>query len=173
MNSYIHRSTRALFGRHSRMRFAPHHWHGLIDELGRRGGGVRESGAFILASPHPGPSTAQRIVYFDDLDPGCLNGGISMRGSAFGDLWKICRTEHLRVAADVHTHPGELVSQSHIDRANPMVASNGHVSIIVPDLASRSTAPRECGVHIYQGAHRWSSHLGDQAARVLYVGRCA
>jgi proteasome lid subunit RPN8/RPN11 len=134
---------------------------------------VREAGAFLLAHPDDTPTTVRRVVFFDDVDPECMTGSISMSSSAFDALWGICSREHLRVIADVHTHPGTGVGQSSIDRANPMVAVPGHVAIIVPHLAAHAAEPEQCGVHVYHGNHDWSSNLGSTAARLLYIGRWA
>lgn len=173
MISFIQRTTRACVARRSRVRIGDEAWKELIAELGRRAAGVREAGAFLLARADDDRRTVVRVVYFDDVDPDCLTGGITMHSTGFDALWSICNAEGLRVVADVHTHPGEFVSQSAIDRANPMIATAGHVAIIVPDLASRLPSARECGVHTYNGAHEWDKALDSQAARALYIGRWA
>ena len=173
MTSFIHRTTRAFAGRRSRVRLTPAQWRELVGELGRRAGGVREAGAFLLARAGDTSTTVIRVVYYDDVDPDCLTGGISMSASGFSALWRICSAERLRVTGDVHTHPGKGVRQSPIDSANPMVATRGHVAIVVPHLAGREIASRECGVHVYRGDHEWDSSFGRDAARLLYVGRWA
>ncbi len=174
MSFSTHLSIRAFVARRSRVRVSPVVWCDLVTELGVRGGGVREAGAFLLArAGGRQPATVTRIVYFDDVDPTCLTGGISMHAVGFDALWKICSAGKLRVIADVHTHPGAVVRQSDIDRANPMIATAGHVAVIVPHLAREPVAPSECGVHIYRGAHQWDETLGTAAARQLYVGRWA
>ncbi len=173
MSFFIQRITRAFVGRRSRVRLQAGQWRELLEELHRRAGGFREAGAFLLSRKDRGSRTIERIVYFDDIDPACLTGGISMCSAAFSKLWRICRAEGLRVVADVHTHPHESVAQSGIDRANPMVATPGHVAIIVPHLAARGVRPEDCGVHVYRGDHAWTATFGRQAARLLYVGRWA
>lgn len=173
MSFFTRPSIRAFVARRSRVRLTPRQWDDLIAELGRRAGGVREAGAFLLASTIGRSTSVARVVYFDDVDPACLTGGISMKSSAFSALWDICFTEELRVIADVHTHPDDYVDQSDIDKANPMIAAAGHVAVIVPDLAGHTIAAEECGVHIYSGAHRWEPHIGRSAARLLYIGRWA
>lgn len=142
-------------------------WRRLIRELARRGRGTRESGAFLLARTAKAPRRVVDVVYFDDLDPGALNGAISIRGEAFGPLWDHCRENGFRVIADVHTHPGPGVAQSSIDRTNPMVARRGHVGIILPRLAQQRPTPTEAGVHVYEGSHRWRSAFDKDAARLL------
>jgi hypothetical protein len=63
----------------------------MMGELGRRGGGSRESGAFPLADRSGGRRTVTQVAYMDDLDPGCLAGGISfVNGLAYSRLWGIC-----------------------------------------------------------------------------------
>lgn len=162
-----------LHKRRSLVRLRPELWQELLDELAARGGGVRESGAFLLADAAGDRRRVVRAVYLDDLDPNSLQGGISFRGTAYGALWRICRRERLTVVADVHTHPGSGVAQSTIDRRNPMIATAGHVAVIVPDYAERPVGGREVGVHVYRGEHQWTSAFGRDAARLLYVGRFA
>lgn len=144
-------------------------WSQLIQELGARGQGRRESGAFLLG---PRDGDARRItdvVYLDDLDPNCLTGGISFDGRYYGILWDYCHTHKLQVRADIHTHPGHSVAQSHIDRDNPMVSRAGHLGLIAPDLASRPIAANEVGIHEFLGADGWRSSFGDDAAALLTI----
>lgn len=145
-------------------------WRDLIKELGRRGEGRREAGAFLLA-PRNDMRQVTRIEYFDDLDPDCLRGNILIDGRAFSKLWDICDRERLIVAGDVHTHPRTLVQQSTIDRDHPMVARAGHVALIVPRLAVRAVRPRQVGVHEYKGEDGWVSWFGRDAAARLSVKR--
>jgi proteasome lid subunit RPN8/RPN11 len=142
-------------------------WFILIRELARRGRGERESGAFLLARTDGAPRKVAATVYFDDLHEGALNGAVSIPGAAFGRLWEICEQRSLRVVADVHTHPGSGVQQSHVDAANPMVARRGHVGIIVPHFAQRDTRPAGVGYHVYQGDRTWTSAFDDAAAVLL------
>ena len=114
-----------------------------------------------------------RVVYFDDVDPESLTGAITIRSSAFDALWTICATEKMRVVADVHTHPSTWVQQSETDKTNPMIATTGHVAIIIPDFATRRVPASECGVHTYRGAHVWDTAIGVAASRALYIGRWA
>lgn len=151
------------------LRFKRRQWRGLIKELGRRGGGRRESGAFLLTRRGENRRVS-RIEYFDDLDPNCLTGNIHFDGPAFSKLWDICEQEGLVVVADIHTHPGRSVHQSMIDIENPMVAREGHVALIVPHLATRAVRPREVGVHRYEGDDGWTSWFGRDAATRLSVG---
>lgn len=147
-----------------------HQWRSLIRELRQRGEGAREAGAFLLA-PHTDSRRVAHIEYFDDLDPGCLRGDIEIAGYAFSRLWAICEAKNLTVIADIHTHPGASVRQSLIDQANPMIASVGHVALIVPHLATRRVRPRQGGVHQYSGNGEWDFWFGRSAARRLSVRR--
>src|SRR6266511_2942641 len=140
------RITRALMRPQARLRFRPARWGQMIAELGRRGRGERESGAFLL-SPRGDRGTVTRVVYLDDLDPACLVGSIHLRAAAYGKLWSLCDWEGLCVAGDVHTHPGPGVCQSSLDQDNPMVARVGHLALILPNLAMGPIQPREVGVH--------------------------
>jgi hypothetical protein len=162
-----------LVGRGAVLRFKPRTWAELISELARRAGGVRESGAFLLAPADTGSRAVTSIVYYDDLDPGALDGGVALFAPAFGRLWSICAADRLRVVGDVHAHPGPNTTQSHIDRDNPMIARVGHVAVIVPNLAADTVRPVDVGVHRYFGDDGWSSSFGREAEGLVYVGRWA
>src|SRR6266542_2518763 len=109
-------------------------WMRLIRQLRLRGGGYRESGAFLL-----GRAESYRILKFicyDDLDPTALDTGIiTFHGAGFVPLWDYCRDHKLHVMADVHTHGGESTGQSGSDRTHPMIGVKGHVALIVPHYA--------------------------------------
>jgi proteasome lid subunit RPN8/RPN11 len=145
-------------------------WNTMIAELGRRGEGRRESGAFLLRDRNGDPRTVTRVVYLDDLDPNCLTGGIELHGLAYSKLWDICDAERRQVVGDVHTHPGPSVRQSAIDAANPMIAQAGHVAVIVPHLAQRPVSARDVGLHRYDG-EGWQTWTGKAAARRLLIRR--
>lgn len=145
--------------------FSRKQWRAFLDELARRGGGLRESGAFLLS--RLGHRSVDGIEYFDDLDAQSLWGGVTMSRDAFAKLSERCRTKGLVVIADVHTHPSDSVRQSHIDSTNPMVRIAGHVAIIVPNFAVGRIRPSDTGVHIYEGEHRWTSAFDRDAKALL------
>jgi proteasome lid subunit RPN8/RPN11 len=145
-------------------------WDAMLAELSRRGHGQIESGAFLLAR-RPGDSRrVTRVVYYDDLDPDCLVGGIHFHGLAYGKLWALCRSDGLTVVGDVHTHPSACVQQSDIDKGSPMVAQEGHMAVIVPHFAHQPTDPAHVGVHVYDG-QGWTTWTGRDAAARLFVRR--
>lgn len=137
-------------------------WRELLTELARRGRGESEAGAFLLAAD--GERLVSGVVYFDDLDPGCLRGSIALGGEAFSRLAGHCHRSGRRVIGDVHTHPFSSVAQSETDRAYPMVATAGHVALIVPFLAQRPIRRTQLGFHRYDGDAGWDSFF-DRAAR--------
>lgn len=152
-------------------------WHAGLTELRRRGDGERESGAFLLGERTVWGGTdrrrVRRFVYYDDLDPRCLDTGIVVfDGVGFSPLWQLCRETGLTVVADVHTHPG-VARQSDADRRHPMIAMAGHFALIVPDFACRAPEPPALGIYEYAGAHQWHDHSGPHATRTLYIGRWA
>ena len=153
------------------LRFGRKRWNGLIEELGLRGRGRRETGAFLLADRGADRRTVRRIVYFDDLDPRCLRGSICLEGLAYSRLWDLCEGECLVVVGDIHTHPGAWVQQSRTDKSNPMIARAGHVALVAPHFAARPVSPHQVGVHLYLGARGWTSWVGDEAAKRLHVRR--
>jgi proteasome lid subunit RPN8/RPN11 len=145
-------------------------WAEMTAELAARGGGVRESGAFLLGRVESGrPRQAVDVAYYDDLDEECLTGGISFDGAAYGRLWDILADRDLRVVADIHTHPGPGVAQSATDRDHPMIARAEHVALIVPDFAEHTIAPSEIGIHRYHGDGQWTTWLGRDAEKRLRI----
>jgi proteasome lid subunit RPN8/RPN11 len=136
-------------------------------DLAAHGLGTRESGAFLLARPGENPAKIRSWVLFDEIDPDCLNGAVSIKGQAFARLWAICRERRLRVVADVHTHGGRLVAQSSIDAANPMIAQRGHIALIAPNFALGRPRPSEIGFHTYRGDHKWDAAYGPGVTKLL------
>lgn len=140
-------------------------WSALLTELSHRGGGERESGAFLLGD-------ARRIiqaVYYDDLVPGCLDEGVVIfPSSGFTPLWDRCASAKLRVVADIHTHP-RGAGQSLLDRSNPMIATPGHLAIIVPFFAQRPVLVAQLGLFEYLGDHRWRNHSGRSSTNAFLI----
>jgi proteasome lid subunit RPN8/RPN11 len=136
----------------------------MVAQLGRRGGGRSESGAFLLGDRDGDPARVRQIVYLDDLDPNCLQGSIRFDGRAYSQLWEICEQQGRKVLADVHTHPHDWVDQSPTDMENPMVALRGHLAMILPDLAMHAVKLASVGLHEYRGEDGWVAWTGTQAA---------
>lgn len=144
-------------------------WGELLENLRERGGGVRESGAFLLGLGDGARRTARRIVLYDDLDPNCLNEGyVRFDGHHYGRLWEMCAQESLSVVADVHTHPYGP-GQSHSDKMHPMVSIPGHIALIVPNYAQGELSAADVGVYVYRGRYRWTAYRGRGAAAVLEI----
>lgn len=144
-------------------------WEGLLDSLRERGGGVRESGAFLLGTGDGPARTATKFVLYDDLDPNCLNEGyVYFDGRYYGRLWEICDREGLSVVADVHSHPYGP-GQSHSDKTHPMVSIPGHIALIVPNYAQGPVSSGDVGVYVYRGRYRWRTYRGCRAAKVLEI----
>ncbi len=135
-------------------------WATLLSELGQRGCGHKEAGAFLLArasnkSGQQHSSRVRRIIYYDELEADCLTGGITMTATAYERLWALCAEQEVAVIADIHTHPGPSVAQSPMDKRNPMIATLGHLAFIVPSFATGQVALGEVGAYEYQGRHSW------------------
>ncbi|HEY4267010.1 MAG TPA: hypothetical protein VGM94_02350 [Galbitalea sp.] len=143
----------------------------LVSELARRGGGRRESGAFLLARRgRPAVNGFRQVdafALYDDLDPDCLVGSIEMHPIGFSRLNALCRERGLEVVGDAHTHPSTHVCQSDIDSSNPMAAFPGHIALIVPRYAQGRPALPELGAHEFLGKGRWNSRFGGDVAEVL------
>jgi len=139
-----------------KLSFSRYFWFGLVGELKRRGGGCRESGAFLLAAQ--GSRRVQCAAYYDDLQPGSLDEGfIIFEDSGYVALTKLCQRESLSVVADVHTHPGTWTGQSEADRDHPMMPRSGHIALIIPVFAQANRYHhRGIGAYHYQGDGVWS-----------------
>ena len=135
-------------------------WRRILDELRRRGGARRESGAFLLGSHCANRGRIVDVQYYDSLDPRCLDtGAVLFDGRRLADLFAYCAQHGLTVLADVHTHPGPgPAAQSYIDRENPMIRQVGHAAMIVPHLAMRGDVG--LGLFTYHGGGRWTIERG-------------
>lgn len=152
------------------LEFAPAVWPALIEDLRRRGRGVRESGAFLLGRRDAGVRTVTQWLPYEDLDPKALKFDyVRLESNAFSRLWDACAAKGLEPVADVHTHPfGPRQSKS--DREHPMISLTGHVALIVPCFAQGRVAPADVSVNVYLGGGRWESHFEREAqARIALL----
>ena len=140
-------------------------WWRLLGELRERGGGERESGAFLLGTE--GESKIKHFIPYDALDEHALTSGIvSFHGIGFVTLWNFCAERSMRVLADVHTHGDTWTDQSETDRTNPMIELPGHLALILPNFAADNQwSLRGVGIHEYLGDHRWKK-WGMSSGRV-------
>jgi hypothetical protein len=145
-------------------------WEKLLTQLRERGHhGKRESGAFLLGRLVKDTSQVTEFVLYDDLDPQSLDRGIVyFDGRYYGVLWERCRQTGFVVVADVHTHPAGS-EQSPSDRAHPMVATVGHIALIIPRFAMGAIAIKEIGMYRYLGARRWRPVPPRKRSRFLQV----
>jgi proteasome lid subunit RPN8/RPN11 len=170
MISLIQKTIRGFVAPNHKLSCSTKLWNEGLTELRRRTEGCHESGAFLLGVEDGGRRRITRFAYYDDLDPHSLETGIVVfDGSGYGPLWQLCRESGLTVVADVHVHP-EAARQSPSDRANPMIATKGHIALIVPNFAERIFRASELGVYEYKGAHSWNDFTGDPAEEFFYVG---
>ena len=133
-------------------------WAALVVDLARRGGGERESGAFVLGRRKDSSCKASSYLCYDDLDPTSLTGGVDFHASGYAALWEHCRKHSLEVLFDTHTHPGNDVRQSDIDRMHPMIPQVGHLAVILPRYGRASRwSLREVGIYEYRGNFRWDT----------------
>lgn len=170
MSFSIRATIRAFVAPDHRLACSTPLWRTLLGELRRRGGGCRESGAFLLGRINGKRRRVEDIAYYDDVEPDSLRTGIVVfDGRGYGPLWALCRETGRSVVADVHTHGG-VAGQSSLDRDNPMIATAGHVAIIVPSFAQDLVQVSALGLYEYEGAHRWRDLSGPRATRHFYVG---
>jgi proteasome lid subunit RPN8/RPN11 len=132
-------------------------WRRLLQQLRKRGGGKRESGAFLMGKP--GSTRISRFICYDDLDESALETGIiTFHAAGFVKLWGICAREKLKVLADVHTHPSDWTGQSNSDQTHPMIALSGHIALILPDFARNAKSSLTgAGIYEYLGNHEWKT----------------
>lgn len=158
--------------------FAPKHrlscstrlWNKGLEELQRRTEGKHESGAFLLGYQEKDRRRITHFIFYDDLDPKAFETGIVvLDGASYGPLWRLCHETGLSVIADIHVHGGSN-QQSISDRENPMIATSGHIALIVPCLAKRVFMPSELGIYEYEGEHKWRVWGGESANNFFYVG---
>ena len=146
-------------------------WEHILGQLYRRGERCHEAGVFLLGIEGPRRLEVTDCVFYDELEPTAYDTGVCvLSGHAFAKLWTHCRERKLTVVADVHTHPG-VAKQSDSDRTNPMIASPGHVAIIVPNYAIPPVKSSGLGIYEYRGRHDWTNRNGDGRSEFLYVGR--
>jgi proteasome lid subunit RPN8/RPN11 len=161
---------RALWAPNHRLVCERKLWRRIIGELERRGAGRHEAGAFLLGIEHGGSRLVTEPVFYDELDPNVYATGVCvLYGDSFAKLWALCRAKGLMVVGDVHTHPGAAL-QSHSDRTNPMVATTGHLAIIVPDFARWPIRSEALGVYEYRGQHHWIDQGGRKSNCFFYTG---
>lgn len=155
MSYLTRRIIRALAAPRHRLSCRAEIWESGIKELHGRTESRHESGAFLLGREWRGRREVVRFEYYDDLDPHSLDSGIVIfDGAGYGPLWQMCRDEELMVVADVHVHPGRA-KQSELDRDNPMIATVGHIALIVPDYAARLPMAKDLGIYEFAGGYRW------------------
>lgn len=171
MITFTRNTIRALIAPQHRLACTPRLWENLRRTLAARGGGVRESGAFLLGRPgRSGRGMIADFVPYDDLDPHCLDSGIiRFSGSGYGPLFAICREKGLGVLADIHTHQGDAYL-SGADRDHPMMSQRGHVAIIMPGYALRRVPMYKLGLYCYQGRKTWQDWGGADARKKFWIG---
>ena len=157
MTTFIQTITSALLPSSTRIACNSFTWHEIVCQLHRRGREKTEAGCFLLGTVRGPIRLIRTAVYYDDLVPGCLDGGgIEMRRPFASALWDICKTSGTQVVADIHTHPGRA-EQSSIDQKYPAIALPGHVAFILPRFARAIQGRVDVGVFEYHGNFRWTS----------------
>ena len=139
----------------------------MLFDLRRRGGGVRESGAFLLGREDRDPARVTSYICYDDVDPAAYqSGAIAFHASGCAALWRRCKEKQLDLLLDVHTHPGRDVRQSPIDERHPMIPIVGHTAMIVPNFAKTAWwSLKNVGVYEYLGGFKWRTHPASARSR--------
>lgn len=153
----------------SELRMPRRLWDGLVAQLhARTGGETHESGAFLLGQITEHGRRVTDVLYFDDLHPEVhARGVVDLPAAAFRRLWAIVRERGVQVVGDVHVHPYSA-RQSRIDRQNPLIATRGHIAIILPNFARPRIRRWSVGVYVYEGDHQWQA-LGGCGNRYLVL----
>lgn len=142
-------------------------WASLLQHLRAQGGGVRESGAFLLGRKDAGRRHVTAVLPYERLQADALHDDyVSLSAESFAKLWAHCREQNLSVVADIHTHRFGA-GQSRSDRANPMVAQPGHIAFIAPHFAQGRVDLADIGMYVYLGNHRWTTHAGPAVSRLV------
>ncbi len=148
-------------------------WAGLLRHLRDQGGGVRESGAFLLGRKDDGARRITAVLPYEQLQADALNDDyVSLTAASFAKLWALCREQRLSVVADIHTHrfgPGQSLS----DRTNPMVAQPDHIALIAPNFAQGQVRLQDLGMYVYLGNHRWTAYSGQAVSRLIRLSGAA
>lgn len=135
-------------------------WAALVLDLRKRGQGRRESGAFLLGRQDGDRAKVRKFICYDDVDANAYqHGAIAFHAAGYAALWQRCKELKLDLLADIHTHPGADVRQSHIDQRHPMVPIVGHTALIAPFFAHASLWTLiGVGVYEYLGSFKWRTH---------------
>ena len=169
--SFFTKATIRAFAAHKhRLSCSRRLWRHLLAELEGRSEGQHESGAFLLGVARKERREVQDFIFYDDIDPKAYSTGVCiLHGDAFAKLWAECRRRKMTVVADAHTHP-EAAFQSWSDRANPMVAREGHIAIIIPNHARRPVRMTDIRMYEYRGQHEWIDYSPLNCPRFFYTG---
>ena len=132
-----------------RLTFKRRDWFKMVVELEKRGQGRRESGAFLLGHYRKSKAHVRRVAYYDDLEPGSLDGAISLSHRAYSRLSSVCSKERLKVLGDIHTHPGKNIEMSSIDKEHPLISVDGHLALILPFFAQGKPSLKAAAVYEY------------------------
>lgn len=154
------------------LRFGDHETFARIAaELYRRGGyGKTEAGCFLLGQINGTDRVVEDIVYFDDVDPNAYRyAAIRFDTTKLSAVYDICEAKSLSIVGDMHTHPFEAFL-SPIDRAYPVMALAGHVSIILPYDGRYRTA-RQVAVNVYQRDGNWAALPQGECASYLGIDK--
>lgn len=141
----------------------------MTADLRHRGGGIRESGAFLLGRISGGTRYVEAWIPYDELDPDAFaRGYVRVSTAAFTRLWQACSELNLTVVGDVHTHP-RGPGQSRSDKANPMISLVGHIALIIPHYAIEIVSAGDVSVNVYQGSKKWDCFIGREAQHRLRI----
>ena len=94
MVSLLQMLLRTAIGRSPKLACDSGVWNRGVEELNRRTGGTRESGAFLLGKVKGRMRKIEQFLYYDDVDPTCFHHGTCM--SILVDMGRVPRIVTIR-----------------------------------------------------------------------------
>ena len=135
--------------------------------------GVRESACVWAGERLKDRWIVQEVAFLDDLC-GVRASRLQHRTTrpALEHLFTRLRTGGWQVVADVHTHPGNWVDLSPVDRRHPIEHRIGLVAMVLPQYAAGCPSRDHIGVHDYEGSYQWRRWThAEVLERLAFSGR--
>jgi hypothetical protein len=124
--------------------------------LRARGHGKTESAAIWGGKRDSSAETVEAVYFLDDL-PGRVqfSGYHRVPEKALELLFNQLQRDRRVIVGDIHTHPGDWVDLSALDKNNPIEFRKGLHAIVLPTYALPEPSLSIAGVHEYKGGGRW------------------
>lgn len=146
------------------MSISPELWQRTWMKLRSHGDGQREAACVWAGVRSEHEERVTEVIFLDDLsgvEAFPLQHKTTRKATAA--LFAQLRDKKLSIIADVHTHPGDWVDLSWIDKAHPIEYRPGLTAIVLPNYATTEPSLETIGIHSYLGDGQWRQLEGDQA----------